>query len=75
MEGWSLKWVAATLPLLEWRAACGSAGPVQPLLLLDSSCALGMWKLKFLDQGSNPHPLQQKGGVLTTELPGNSPQF
>ena len=48
MEGWSLKWVAATLPLLEWRAACGSAGPVQPLLLLDSSCALGMWKLSFL---------------------------
>ena len=32
----------------------------------------GVWDLMFPDQGSNPHPLQWKHGVLTTGLPGKS---
>ena len=45
MEGWSLTVGAVTLLLQEWSAACGSAGPMQRLLLLDSSRAHGIWKL------------------------------
>ena len=31
------------------------------------------WHPKFPNQGSNPYPLQQKCGVLTTGPPGKSP--
>ena len=33
----------------------------------------GVWDLKFPDQASNPHTLQQKRRVLTTQPRGKTP--
>ena len=35
----------------------------------------GMQDLQFSNQGSSPHSLHWKHGVLTTELPGKSPKL
>lgn len=34
-----------------------------------------MWNLKFPNQGSNPHSLPWKHGVITTGLPRKSREF
>ena len=41
------------------------------LVLFCLVCAMGLWDLKFPNQGSNPCPLKWKHGALTAGLPGN----
>ena len=59
-----------------WIMSCDviNSDLLQPYsFFLSFGCPLNLMRSHFTDQGSNPAPLQQKLGVLTTGPPGKSP--